>query len=168
MLSLLAILLMGAPLDTPHPKFQPAMYLDSALIDFSKTFMSPNNVQSIQVDNKQADSLRHTQGAVYIQLKPGTNVFLTLDQVCKKQSIDIQGSPVIYFVDGKPLVDTGGVRIQEDYISKVTLTQTKDIPSAGVPKTAQSIALVIIETTTPRPKPKPGEKTIILRGSGTR
>ena len=165
MFSLLAILLMGAPLDTPHPKFQPAMYLDSALIDFSKTFMSPNNVQSIQVDNKQADSLRHTQGAVYIQLKPGTNVFLTLDQVCKKQSIDIQGSPVIYFVDGKPLVDTGGVRIQEDYISNVTLTQTRDVPSA---RTVQSIALVMIETTALRPKPKPGEKTVILRGSGTR
>lgn len=155
MFSLLAILFLGTGLDTARP--QPAMYLDSTLVNLSKTFIAPADVERINVDGKQ--------NAVYVQLKPGTNVFLTLNDVSKKQSIDIQGIPVIYFVDGTPVLDTANVRIQEDYISKVTLTQTKDVPSA---RTAQSIALVMIETTALHPKPKPGEKTVILRGTDAR
>jgi hypothetical protein len=155
MIAILAVLLLGTPVDTALP---PDYYIDSIKVEhFKDYYFSPDDIRSLQVDSKDDDTT-HTHGRVYISMKPGGPAFETLAAACKQEQ-GIAGLPVIYFIDGVVIRDPAPVRIRPDYISDIEVVRTTDIPSVRDAKTP--IVLVVISTTHLHPKPRPG--TVILR-----
>jgi hypothetical protein len=157
MVTILAFLLLAAPVDTTAPA---AYYIDSVKVEhFKDYYFSPEDIQSLQVDNKDSDTAAHTHGRIYFNMKPGRLDFKTLTEVCSQQEKSIAGLPVIYLIDGTVIRDPPAVRIRPDYISSIEVVKSTDIPSAREKKAP--LALVLISTTHLRPKPMPG--AVILR-----
>ncbi|MGM0619703.1 MAG: hypothetical protein ACQETJ_01540 [Bacteroidota bacterium] len=97
-------------------------FLNSREIDFEKTFINPENIDSIYVD-KEVEN-----GALHIFTKSKRFEFVTLKNILKKHTdIDTPAHSVLFRINEEYIFDTKGVRIDKSFFIYVKVTDVSQV-----------------------------------------
>jgi len=85
-------------------------FLNAKEIDFDKTFINPENIDSIYVD-KEVEN-----GALHIFTKSKRFKFVTLKNILEKHTdINTSAHSVLFRINGEYIYDTKGIRIDKSF-----------------------------------------------------
>jgi hypothetical protein len=139
-------------------KYPPAIFIDSQRVDYKIDYLDPQNIRDIKVYNG-LDSLRHTNGSIYITRKNPHPRLLSLDDIARTQPIS-SGDRILYIIDDSLITDTSRIRIESSIVLRIHPASLKDV--TYLKDFDAKVALLFIETSSKK-RNKPGEKVLLIQ-----
>ena len=126
-ISILTILiLIGTNLFCQENDKEPFYYLNSKRVEFSKVFINPMNIDSVNIDK------RTENGKVFIYLKNSESIYYTLADILNNHTkIKDTTDSIIFRINNELIQDTTSIKIDDTYFIYVNvecLTNVKYLP----------------------------------------